>query len=221
LTPKIADVTGSSKATVALVVIYDALGFSPLNLQGADILSAPDSRHPFKVYIPDILQGNLADPSWYPPRTLDHEHIASQHFGPEGPVKASRVTAHVRHLRDVLYRRFRAFAIMGHGWGANVALLSSFQNSPFNAMVLANPSQLEPLDGSRVTIPGRVLTTKGIDHELVHAFENDLSVPKVIKTYRGANLGLASSRNDLESPGALEDYKKNYSTIFNFLHNQL
>jgi hypothetical protein len=58
------DVTGPSTATKGIFVIYDVFSYWPQTLQGSDILATHDTEHKYQVFMPDILEGEIAEVSW-------------------------------------------------------------------------------------------------------------------------------------------------------------
>jgi hypothetical protein len=65
------DATGDKSATHGIFVVYDIFGFFPQTLQGADILANGDHERPYRVFMPDLFEGQPADISWYPPDTKE------------------------------------------------------------------------------------------------------------------------------------------------------
>ena len=59
------DVTGPSTANKGIFIIYDIFSWSPQILQGADILSTSDKNQQYQVFMPDFLDGKLAEKAWY------------------------------------------------------------------------------------------------------------------------------------------------------------
>jgi hypothetical protein len=64
LTPVITDVTGPSTATKGIFVIFDIFSYWPQTLQGSDILATHDEEHKYQVFMPDILEGKVAEVPW-------------------------------------------------------------------------------------------------------------------------------------------------------------
>lgn len=81
--------TGSAAAKTAIVLIYDVFGFGAQIQQGADLLGhATSGPHQYQVFIPDFLEGNLADPGWFPPDSAAKQQAMGKYFGPGGPASA-------------------------------------------------------------------------------------------------------------------------------------
>jgi hypothetical protein len=58
------DVTGPSTATKGIFVIFDIFSYWPQTLQGSDILASHDGEHKYQVFMPDILEGAVAEVPW-------------------------------------------------------------------------------------------------------------------------------------------------------------
>ncbi|KAF2100507.1 dienelactone hydrolase [Rhizodiscina lignyota] len=221
-------VTGSTTAKTALILIYDVFGFSPQILQGADIISNTHTLHPdhtARVFMPDFLAGNLADPAWFPPDTAEKQAAMGRYFGPSGPADAQKMIGALLSVREKIgsgeFGQFEKFGVIGYCWGAKIAVLTSMADSKFNVAVQLHPSGLDSEDAPKVTIPMCMLASQDEDAAVVKAFDEALQVPKFTDTYKDAPHGWMTSRTDLSSSKMRADYEKGYATILSFLHEHL
>jgi len=216
-------ITGPETATTAVVLIYDVFGFGPQILQGADILAHASSKHQFRVFIPDFLVGNLADPNWFPPDTAEKRKAVGSYFGPQGPANADVMLSKLLSIVDVLKeeKSVQKLGVVGYCWGAKIVSVASTENTPFGAAVELHPSGLDPADAPKITIPLCMLASQDEDGPTVKAFDDGLVVPKLVETYDGAPHGWMTSRGDLEDPKGKIDYERGYTTVLEFLHKYL
>jgi dienelactone hydrolase len=192
-------VTGPRTAATALIMIYDIFGFSPQILQGADLLAAstsPHHSHHARVFMPDFLANNLADPAWFPPdNPAKRAHMAS-YFGHSGPANAQKMLGALLAVREALatdnagdqqqHGRFERFVVMGYCWGAKIAVLASMEGTEFHAAVQVHPSGLDAADAPKVTVPMCMLASRDEDAAVVKAFDEALRVRKFVDTYADA-----------------------------------
>jgi dienelactone hydrolase len=118
--------SGPDSANTALILIYDVFGFGAQIQQGADLLAHTTSKeHQFQVYIPDFLEGNLADPGWFPPNTPEKQQALGKFFRPGGPGEAGTMLAKLLSFVKVLKEAnsgITKFGVMGYCWGAKVSI---------------------------------------------------------------------------------------------------
>lgn len=196
--------TGPTNATTALIMIYDIFGFSPQILQGADILTASSGSsnpaHHHRVFMPDFLAGNLADPAWFPPDTAEKRSKMGAYFGPSGPANAQKMVGALLAVREEMgsgrYGNFDKFAVMGYCWGAKIAVLTSMEGSKFDVAVQVHPSGLDAGDAPKVTVPMCMLASQDEDAGVVKAFDEALSVKKFTDTYANAPHVSAEGRRE-------------------------
>lgn len=197
------DITGSTSAKTALILIYDVFGFSPQILQGADILSNMHTLHPShtaRVFMPDLLAGNLADPGWFPPDTTEKQAAMGRYFGPSGPANAQKMLSSLLAVREKVssgeYGAFEKFGVIGYCWGAKIAVLASMEGSKFDVAIQLHPSGLDSADAPKVTVPMCILASQDEDVEIVKAFDQALKVPSFTRIYQDApHVGFQTSIN--------------------------
>jgi dienelactone hydrolase len=117
--------SGPESATTALILIYDVFGFGAQIQQGADLLAHTVSKeHQYQVYIPDFLEGKLADPAWFPPDTPEKQQAMGKYFTPGGPGEADVLLAKVLSFVKALKESnsgITKLGLMGYCWGAKVS----------------------------------------------------------------------------------------------------
>ena len=67
------DFTGPTTASRAVLLAYDAFGYSPQLLQGADMLSAALNA---LIIVPDFFNGKPAQAAWFPPDTDEKKAVS-------------------------------------------------------------------------------------------------------------------------------------------------
>jgi dienelactone hydrolase len=106
----LSDIVGSSTAARGIIDIYDAFGFMPQTVQGADRLAESLSA---LVLVPDFLNGKYAQSAWFAaPPTEGPEKTAYDEF-----MKNMAVENHVQPLLKVTEAAKEKFAGAKH-WGA-------------------------------------------------------------------------------------------------------
>ena len=79
-------VTGPSTAKKAIFLMYDIFGYTSQTLQGADIL-ASHGKEPYLVVMPDLLDGEYAQPAWF--------------AAPDAEENKAKIGAFLGRVRDV------------------------------------------------------------------------------------------------------------------------
>ncbi|GKZ48719.1 hypothetical protein AbraIFM66951_000803 [Aspergillus brasiliensis] len=128
--PTSSDKIGPVNATAAILIVYNIFGFCPQILQGADLLAQATNA---QAYMPDFLNGEVADHSWLPPDA--EEKMKALSIFIQGPPCIPR---------------------------AAVASQSGAEN-PFVAAGGAHPSFMYPDDGTTITIHFRIHPSKDED----------------------------------------------------------
>lgn len=206
-------------------VSSDIFGFFPQTLQGADILATADKERKYRVYMPDLFEGQPADISWYPPTTNEHKQKLGNFFQTKAPPPK-----HLSKIPGILAdankeaiggHGFSSWGILGFCWGAKVANLTLGKDSAFKAGVQAHPAMLDPEDAKNVTVPIALLASKDEDPEAVRGYEQNLKVPKYIETYPTQIHGWMAARADLEDPEVKKEYERGYHAMLDFFHQHL
>jgi hypothetical protein len=86
-------VTGDESSTQGIFVIYDIFGYYSQTIQGADILAYGNKKKSTLVAMPDILENDYADISWYPPDTPEKGQKLGDFF--KGPAEPGKTVAKV------------------------------------------------------------------------------------------------------------------------------
>jgi len=117
-------VTGPESAPASIVLLYDVFGFNNALLLGADLLAhgahSATAHSGFRVYVPDFLEGHLADPAWFGPEaTADAKKSMGALFGPGGFASADVLSTKVNSLSGEIKGEGKV-GILGYCWGAKV-----------------------------------------------------------------------------------------------------
>ena len=227
----LADKTGSPDATTGILMIGGAFGNVPqllqvsqnlgytrfrtaaLNLptnwiQGADILArGSDSSHQYQVFVPDLLQGQHANPSWFPMDTEAKKQAVAAYFAGDGnPGKSKeKIPGILKEIDEETKGVITIWAAVGLCWGGKVWMtkkthpswlqnkilklhdqvvtLAAFTDSPFAAAVSTHPAMLDPKDGPQITIPYCLLPSMHEDKDAVKAFADAIEVEKYVETF--------------------------------------
>jgi dienelactone hydrolase len=113
------DATGSTSANRGVILIYDIFGFYPQTLKGADRLA---QHLDGLALVPDLLEGQTADPSWFPADTPEKQASLEAFSTVASP------PANLEKLRAVVveckskYPTVEKWAVVGLCWGAKVNL---------------------------------------------------------------------------------------------------
>ena len=159
---KPADRTGSPNATISILMIGGAFGNVPQLLQvrqhlaptrlytpvsnlptnwgkkqGADLLAhhGGDSSHQYQVYVPDLLQGQHADASWFPADTDEKKQAIGAYFaGTANSVKAKeKIPAILKEINQETKGTITKWAAVGLCWGAKVRNEMNARRTPRTA----------------------------------------------------------------------------------------
>ena len=126
------DVTGPATADYAIVFVYDIFGFYPQTIQGADILAYWSPNRTYRVFIPDFLNNQCADISWYPPTDADKKAKLGAFFRDvAAPPKVLPVLREVVAELKKDYPSIEKWAAIGACWGAKVRRWLSFRKSAY------------------------------------------------------------------------------------------
>jgi len=215
--------TGPAKATSAILVVYDIFGFSPQALQGADILAhEDDEHHQYQVFIPDFLKGNYADHSWFPPDTEEKQKKLGDYFS--GPAKpgdtASRVPTIVKDI-EAKVSGISQWGILGYCWGGKVVSLSSQSGTQFKVGAEVHPAMVDADDAKGISIPLCMLASGDEPADDVKKFEDALSGPKHVETFKDQVHGWMAARGDLKQERVKAEYERGYKTLLDFYHKHL
>jgi dienelactone hydrolase len=114
--------TGPAEAKTAIILIYDVFGFGAQIQQGADLLGhATSGPRQYQVLIPDFLEGNLADPGWFPPDSAEKQQAMGKYFGPAGPAGAGVMLGKLASVVEAVKESgIEKIAVVGYCWGAKV-----------------------------------------------------------------------------------------------------
>jgi len=217
-------VTGPSDAKTALLVVYDIFGFFPQTLQGADILAHGDKDNQRLVYMPDFFDGKPADISWYPPDNEEKGKKLGEFFNtaaapPKTLERIPKVLDEIQSKQSSISK----WGIVGYCWGGKIVNLSSQAGTRFSAAASCHPAMVDKADAPGVSIPFAMLPSKDEPKDDVEAWAAAIN-PKVnstVKWWPNQVHGFMAARGDLKDLAVEADYKKAYSFLLNFFHENL
>jgi len=172
--------------------------------------------------MPDFLEGNPADISWYPPTTDEHKKKLGNFFStqaapPKTLSKIPNVVAEGNKLAPG--GNFQSWSILGFCWGGKIASLSSgSENKLFVAAAQCHPAMVDANDAKVVNIPMAMLASGDEPVQAVKDFEANLTVPKHVETFSSQIHGWMAARSDLENPEVRKEYERGYKTVLEFFH---
>jgi len=213
-------ITGPDTAKKAILVVYDIFGFFPQTVQGADILASTEEQ--YKVFIPDFLDGEVANIKSYPPKNDEQKKTLDAFFaGVAAPLKTvARIATVVKDFKDK-NPNIESIGIVGFCWGGKVATLVCGADSAFKAGAKAHPAMVDPSDAEKVTIPFCVLASKDEDAEAISGFDKNLKVPKHVETFSDQIHGWMAARGNLEDERNKAEYERGYKILLKFFKNNL
>jgi len=214
--------TGPAEAKHAILVIYDIFVFFPQTIQGADILAYGNSKKPFKVFMPDWLDGNAADISWYPPDTPEKGQKLGNFF--QTVAVAPKLLGRIPGVLEQLNKEnpgIESWGIVGYCWGGKVANLASMKDTPFKAAAACHPAMVDPADAPSVTIPIALLPSGDEDKDAVAKYQEALKVKNKVEWFPDQIHGWMAARSNLEDAKVKEEYERGYKILLEWFHETL
>ncbi|KAF4446647.1 carboxymethylenebutenolidase [Fusarium albosuccineum] len=210
-------VTGPIDATKAIVVIYDIFGYFDQTLQGADILAFSDAHNKYKVFIPDWFKGNPCPIEWYPPDNEDKQKKLGDFFGTYPPPKiAGLVPDYVKAVKEQ-DSSVSKLGLLGYCWGGKVvAITTKADTNPFSVAASIHPAMVDASDAEGIKIPTILLASGEEPDDEVKKFENALTGPKHVETFKDQIHGWMAARADLSDSRVKEEYERGYKTVLEF-----
>jgi len=215
--------SGPAKATSAILVVYDVFGFSPQVLQGADILAhEDDEHHQYQVFMPDLLKGQYAEHSWFPGDTKEKQDKLGAFFSGPADVKTT-VTKVASMVKDIEAKvgGISQWGVLGYCWGGKVVSLSSQAGTAFKAAAECHPAFVSADDAKGIAIPLCMLASGDEDANDVQKFDEALTGPKHVETFKDQVHGWMAARGDLKDAHIKSEYERGYKTLLDFYHKHL
>ncbi|KAF2755448.1 hypothetical protein EJ05DRAFT_101723 [Pseudovirgaria hyperparasitica] len=209
--------TGPRDASLAVVFVYDAFGFTSQTLQGADLIAA---ALPARVFMPDLLDGGM-DRALFPADTPAKQKLVGDMFGPTGKGDLTRCASHVASMPAQIRASepdIASIVALGLCWGGKVVVLASNNDSTrsgtaggFVASAQAHPSRLAEGDARGLRMPHLVMASRDEDAVDVRAFEAvDRPAGSVVCTYPDMRHGWMGSRAELDSEEGRDGFRRGY-----------
>ncbi|KAH8908174.1 alpha/beta-hydrolase [Coniochaeta sp. PMI_546] len=210
-------VTGPADATKGIFVVPDIFGYFDQTLQGADILATSDKHTKYRVFIPDMLNGDPCPIEWYPPTDEDKQKKLGTWFGKHAPqAGAEEVVKFVKVLQEK-NPGIKSWAIIGYCWGGKVvSLVTSSSSNPFSIAAEIHPAMVDPAEAEGIKVPLILLASKEEPVDKVKEFENKLKNAKHVETFGDQIHGWMAARADLSDARVKEEYTRGYKTVLEF-----
>ncbi|KAL7270949.1 hypothetical protein RUND412_006326 [Rhizina undulata] len=214
-------VTGPRDAKTGILVIYDAFGFFPQTIQGADIIASAGHL----TIMPDFFLGGALHPSDLPIDTPEKQ--AKLEKFRTGPAAQPTNVLAVHNLYPTLQSQFpetKRWAVIGYCWGGKITALVSGKDTKFVASAQIHPGGLDPEEAKLISIPHLLLASKDELAEAVaevkRIFESsengEVREKSFVKTYDTFH-GWMAARCDLEIEGQRRDYERGYKQLVSWV----
>ncbi|KAI9059667.1 hypothetical protein FKP32DRAFT_1579652 [Trametes sanguinea] len=205
---------------VALVCVYDILGFMPQTQQGADILA---DKLGVQVLMPDFFEPEGPFPAdKFPPKNDEEAAALQAFFGGIGKPENS-VANLIRVGKALKDEGVQWLGVYGLCWGPKVAILAGADPAtPFDAVAACHPAMLSHGDVTELKVPLGLYPSKDepveemkqileIVSKKSFASQND---HKFYSSY--APHGFGGARADLQDPQGRKDYEDLYARLISF-----
>ncbi|KAL6715288.1 hypothetical protein ACLMJK_007553 [Lecanora helva] len=211
----IEDVTGSESSSKAIIVIFDAFGFRQPTLRGADLLA---SSLPGLVVMPDLFNGDPADPDWFPTDT-EEKARALEKFKPKA-YNATLVPTMIQSAANAKLKwpSVQAWGCFGLGWGGKLVAQASGMGTPFKVSGQAYPSQPTKEDAEKMVIPHICLASSGEAEKVkpyAEVFSGEGRVGEV-ETYSSMSHGWMGTKSDLSKEENVMEFERGYKQAARF-----
>lgn len=215
-------VTGPSKATTALFLVFDIFGYFPQTIQGADILAHSDKEHQYQVFMPDFFKDEPLSIDDFPPDTDEKKARLGKFFKEKAspPDTVSKIPSLVK-AAEKYNSAITTWGVMGYCWGGKIAVLCSGKDTLFKAAVQVHPGMVDPADAEKCTIPMCVLASKDEPVDDIKKFDEALTVTKHVETFDTQIHGWMAARADLSDEKVLAEYERGYKITLTFFHDNL
>lgn len=211
-------VTGSAKdAKKGILMIMDIFGFFDQTVQGADILGFGDDHNKYAVFLPDPFAGEPLPIEVFPPDNEDKQKQLGAFFEKNSPPSfAAKVPGIVKAAQEK-YPNIESWGIIGYCWGGKVvSLVTSGDDNLFKIGAECHPAMVDPKEAKGIKVPLILLASKEEPADTVKEFEDTLSVPKHVETFKDQIHGWMAARSDLKDPRVQEEYTRGYKTVLDF-----
>ncbi|TGO24386.1 hypothetical protein BPAE_0104g00160 [Botrytis paeoniae] len=216
-------ISGASKPTNALMVIYDIFGAAPQTLQGADLLAAALEPLNTVVIVPDLFNGKKAQAEWF--RNPSEEAKAAKAAFVESAYAIDRWEKLVGEVVADCGKKWdgvKAWACLGLCWGGKVAAATSRKETPWTVSGQVHPGRLTKEDAERITIPHIVLASNGEDAKAMQEYKDVLEAGNgVVETYSTMHHGWMGARANFENEDNVKEYVRGYQKCAAFFSEQL
>ncbi|KAK6833336.1 hypothetical protein PG995_013093 [Apiospora arundinis] len=221
---------GSTAPKRGLIFLYDAFGFAPQTLQGADRL-AQLLGDDTVVILPDLLEGTYPEFSWLPADTPEKQALVKGWFDSVGDYHQSKPKLlRVRKAAGERFASVQSWGVFGLCWGGKPAVLASGADNEgegrrFSVSGTAHPGALAAADAEALTIPHIVLASKDEPADVVAEYKKILEGQSgktgVVETYATMNHGWMGIRAKLDVEDDRKEYERGYQQVGDFFNKHL
>ena len=163
-------------------------------------MATSDHSKKYQVFIPDLLKGQYADLSWFPPDNKEKQEKLGAFFGGPGspPDNVPKVAPLVQELNRLSGGKIKKWSIVGFCWGGKIITLTLHSSDLFSAAASCHPAMVAPDDASSIKIPFIMLPSKDEDANDVKGFQSKLTVPNQVETFPDQiHVGLPSASKSI------------------------
>jgi len=210
-------ITGPTNAKSAILFLYDAFGYSPQGLQGADILASTTSH---LILMPDYLPTDCLSLSDVPPDTPEKQAAIQRFMTGAGdiPSKVPLLRAHGHAIRS-LYPSVQKLGVVGFCWGAKIVTLAAGgeDGKVFTASAQVHPAALSEADAEKLSGPQLLLASPDEDAAEVGkvkaVLEGRGDGVSAAETYEGMYHGWMGARAKLGEEKIRKEYERGYAQL--------
>ncbi|KAK7966434.1 uncharacterized protein PG986_000711 [Apiospora aurea] len=213
-----------------LIFLYDAFGFAPQTLQGADRL-AQLLGDDAVVVLPDLLEGTHPELGWLPADTPEKRARVKGWFDSVGDYRQSKPKLlRARGAAGAMFPSVASWGVFGLCWGGKPAVLASGADNEgegrrFNVSGTAHPGALDKADAEALTVPHIVLASKDEPADVVAQYKEILEGQSgktgVVEIYSAMNHGWMGIRAKLHVEDDRKEYERGYKQVADFFNKHL
>ncbi|KAK7954673.1 hypothetical protein PG996_015485 [Apiospora saccharicola] len=222
--------TASASPKRGLIFLYDAFGFAPQILQGADRLAALLGNDTV-VILPDLLEGSHPEFAWLPANTPEKQALVKDWFDAHGDYRRSKPK--LLRAREAAGKQFpsvQSWGVFGLCWGGKPAVLASGEGNEGDGRRIsvsgtAHPGALDAADAKALTVPHIVLASKDEPADVVAQYkeiiEGQPDKTGIVETYSTMAHGWMGARAKLDDEEDRKEYERGYQQVAEFFDKYL
>ncbi|KAK8135673.1 hypothetical protein PG984_003613, partial [Apiospora sp. TS-2023a] len=236
--------TASESPKRGLIFLYDAFGFAPQILQGADRLAALLGDDAV-VILPDLLEGSHPEFTWLPADTPEKQALVKGWFDAHGDYRRSKPKLlRARGGGQAVPEHPKlggVWALLGREAGVGRHILGEFllsfqmlhcygvvhehHNQLLGLLLTLYDSALDAADAKALTVPHIVLASKDEPADVVAQYkeiiEGQLDKTGIVETYSTMAHGWMGVRAKLDVEEDRKEYERGYQQVAEFFNKYL